>query len=364
MSEPSGDTVLSILDTAEITDNEPVKPASSETPPSDEQSPETEHNPHLVYRLQYRNVYTFGIVYTREHEEPIVIESKGGKGPKQLPALELITDVETSATVEGNEQLKDPPHNLLRVGKAELKINSPAIINALQKVVEYYPQLDFSGESISVTEPFEVLIHHENELASLRENYAPGKIRSESEHCDREKNTYEHLAVLQNLLKQRVGLSVETERTRHKRGFATFNMLWMLFKPGTTVYCDTWSDGKYNAYVIQSVSGGVADDRTNSLAIEMWYLDFDGTRIGKRGFTKNQAPFNGEKRISALEVFPCEFWEDNSTEKAVKSLRESLEERGKMFLKLTSRRCMSFDGLTSTVPRRHVGTNHTMLIPK
>lgn len=333
--------------------NVSVKPGSSEAPLDNEESLKTplELNPHLVYKVQYRNKITEQIVYTRESESPIVIESLG---PRQLPALELITNVQTHAKLEQGGKLKDPPQTVLDVETAYLKLNSPAIINALQRVVEYYPGQDFSGEAISVFEPFDVLIHHESELATFRETYAPSKTRPETECCETEKNTYEHLAVLQDFLMQRVGVSVETERLRHTRGFATFDMLWMLYKPGTTVYSDTWADGNYNAYVIQSVSVGVARGPTASLEIDMWYLDFDGTIIGRRGFKRYQSPFNGEKRISALEVIPCGFWEDKSTEKVAKGLKESLEERGKLFFKLTSRRCMNYDGLTVEAPRIHV----------
>ena len=353
MPSSSGDMVLDIPDTVEPAGNEVVKSGSSHALPDDGELTKTppKQSPHLVYKVQYRNLLSKQIVYTQESQGPIVIESNSAR---QLPALELITEVATNATLEGIEQLKDPPNTVFNVKRAVLKINSPAIINALQSVVEYCPELDFSGDSLSVSEPFRILIHHESELASFREQYAPGKSRSKSEYCDREQNTYEHLGALQTFLKERVGLRVETERIRHKRGVATFDMLWMLLKPGTTVYCDTWQWGDYDAYVVHSVEGGVDETGTNSLAIELWNLDFDGLGIGKRCITRLQLPFNGERRISKLVVFPCEFWEDGPTGMTVKGKRESLEERGKIFFKLTSRRCMNYDGLTISSPRIRV----------
>ena len=217
-----------------------------------------------------------------------------------------------------------------------------------------YPEQDFSRGSISIPEPFALLIHHQSELASFRETFAPGKVRSETERCEREENSYEHLGVLQNYLEQRLGGSIRTESLRHEKGFATFDMLWMLLKPGTTVYSDTYADGNYNAYVVRSVTDGAAKSSTSPLVIRMWYLDFDGLRMGRRALVRHQSPYDGEKRISALLVFPCEFWEDKPTEKYPKGLKESLIERGKLFLKLTSRRCMKYDGLTVSSPRKHV----------
>ena len=353
MSNSSGDMVLDIPDRVGSASKELLNSVSSHALPDDGELGKAPlgSNPHLVYKVQYRNVLTEQIVYTRESEEPTVIESKVSR---EAPALELITNVTTNAALEGIEELKEPPQTVLSVRNALLKINSPAIINALQKVVEYYPDLDFSGEALWVDEPFHVLIHHESELASFRDKYAPGETRSESEYCERERDTYEHLGVLQDFLKQRVGLSVKTERLRHKRGFATFDMLWMLLKPGITVYCDPWLEGKYNAYVIHSVTGGVIGSRTCPIEINLWYLNCNGSIIGKHDQKTVQYSFHGERMITALSVVPCEFWEDKSTETAVKGLKETLEERGRMFFKLTSRRCMSYDGMTVTVPRTYV----------
>ncbi|KAL8921843.1 MAG: hypothetical protein Q9172_003805 [Xanthocarpia lactea] len=345
--------VLEIPDLVPHVGKESVGPKPSEAVVGDENTTKAplEPKPHIVYKVQYRNVISEQIVYTRESEGQIAI---GSQGPDQLPVLELITDVQTNATLQDGQQLKDPPQSVIDVGKPCLKINSPAIINALQKVVEYYPGQNFSGESISVPEPFAILIHHESELASFRETYAPGTIQSQTEYCEREKNTYEHLAVLQNFLKQRVGASIAAERERYKNGFATFDMLWMLLRPGTTVYCQNHYSGDYDAFVIESVASSDARDPTSPLVIEMWLLDFDGDRIGRRSLVTQQKSFNGEKRISGLEVFPCEHWKDKKTETTVKGLRESLEERGKLFFELTSRRCMNFDGLTASWPRKYL----------
>ena len=304
----------------------------------------------LVYKVRYRNALDDGIVYTESQPKPIVVESKGSQ---EVYVLELITDVHTNASLKENEHLTEPPQSVFDVETSILQINSPAIINALQKVVEYYPAVDFSQEPFLVPEPFKVFIHHENELAALRETYASSEDTGGQEQCIREKDTYEHIGLLQQFLKQRLGNSLESERLRHQRGYATFDMLWLLLKPGITVFCDTLSDGNYDAYVLHSVTGGEIKGRNTKLEITMWYLNYNGDYIGKEDTTKFQKPFNGEKDISTLEVFPCEFWKGEAAERN-KDLENSLIERGKLFLKLASRCCMSYDGLTRTFPRTHV----------
>lgn len=70
-------------------------------------------------------------------------------------------------------------------------------------------------------------------------------------------------------MKERLGLSVETKRQRHKREFATFEMLWLLLKIGIDIYHDTDYDGNLNAYVIKSVSGGMLLGKLSTLFIEI-----------------------------------------------------------------------------------------------
>ncbi|KAL9594654.1 MAG: hypothetical protein Q9219_006915 [cf. Caloplaca sp. 3 TL-2023] len=355
MSDPNAQKALEIPNLGQYASDQSLESEPSEASFNGQDSIEVplKREPRIVYKVQYKNIASEQIVYTIEDHEPI---SADKRGPKTLPILELITDLQTSTTLEKAKELQYPPQVVASARNIYLKINSPAIINALQQVVEYYPGQDFSGTSVTVPEPFAVLVHHESELASFREMYGPDGNRSQTgDCCEREKNTYEHLAVLDDFLKQRVGVSVETERQRYERGFATFDMLWMLLRPGITVYCDSFDNGNYNAYVIESVTKPEADDTNPNplLDIAMWCLDFNGESIGRRGFTTAQKPFNGEQKISTLEVVPCEFWEERPAEIASRYLREHLEQRGKMFLKLTSRRCMNYDGLTISYPRRH-----------
>lgn len=317
---------------------------------------------HIMYKIQYKNEFTKDVVYTKESTKPIVLRSN--LESSGAPVLEFITDVYTTDTYtarfypsfgEKDEKDADPSLNVVRTDRSYLKINSPAIINALRSIVKYYPEQDFSRSSIWINEPFAVLFHYEKELADFRDQYAPSRTQTENERCERTKNTYGHLSVLQEFLQGRIGTSVESEKLRHKRGFATFEMLWLLLKPGVTVFCDTASDGNYSAYIVRSLRGGVTKGHPYPLQIDLWNLNYDGETIGSSSWSIAQQPFNGEKEIETLQVFPCEFWKASKSKK-VEDLKKDLEERGKMFFKLTSRRCMSYNGLTTTFPKFHVGT--------
>ncbi|KAG8525529.1 uncharacterized protein KY384_009173 [Bacidia gigantensis] len=300
----------------------------------------------LVYKLHYKDVVSNELIHTREDKKPI--QTWSGKKSARLPTLELITDVYTSAkSSEKEASVADAPLIVNDWSRTYLKINSPAIIRALQSEVDYYPNQDFSGESIQIYEPFTVLVHFEKELASYRERFSPGQVEPES-LCDREKSAYEDIEALQSFLGERIGDSVEKERQRHERGFASFEMLWLLLKPGATVYYD--KGGSLDAFVIHGVSGGIVNGQSTPYVIDMWYLDYDGESIGRRIHRVVQNVFGGERDITNLKVFPCE---PAKSENANNYLQR-LEERGKKFCELTSRQCRSYDGLTSTFPRNSV----------
>lgn len=356
VSESSGNLAPQSSDLKGAIFAEPIQAESTETCFSNavpiNESPKL--SPHTVYKIQYKSIETRDVIFIKEDTKPITFQSES-ESESGSPVLEFITDVYISTdSVKKHEKDAGSSVHVLSANRPYLKINSPAIINALQSVVKYYPGYDFSQSSICINEPFAILVHHEKELADFRDQYSPNRIQKEDEHCERTKNTYEHLSVLQEFLRGRIGASVEREKLRHERGFASFEMLWLLLKPGITVY-NAGLDGSYEAKVVESLSGGIQNGRPYPLQVDFWGLDYDGETIGRAEDVSTLQPFNGEKEIKTLLVFPCKFWNASKSEN-VKDLQKDLEERGKMFFKLTSRRCMSYNGLSASFPRHHVGT--------
>ncbi|MCJ1458205.1 hypothetical protein MMC28_008576 [Mycoblastus sanguinarius] len=130
-------------------------------------------------------------------------------------------------------------------------------------------------------------------------------------------------------------------------------MLWLLLRPGTDVYLDTQHDGHLNAYVIESLSGGMKNGIPKPVHIRLWNLNSNGVAIGRRKTTTVQAPFDGEKQVTALEVFPCSFFRDDPTAKEFTSHRKRLEDRGKMFFRLTIKQCMNYSGVGLSYPKQN-----------
>ena len=324
---------------------EPVQAVNEKMPP--EQSP-----PPVLYKVQYFNK-EMDVVFSKENREPMEIQNTLSTLGKSV--IEVITDVRIVGSSAPGTLEKEEPRTAISVLGTKLKINSPAIITALQSVIEYYPGHSFSEDSNTVMEPYAALIHHEEELKAYRGQFDPNTTKSEDELCHRNANAYEHLGILQSVLFERSGTAVEAERQRHARGVATFEMLWLLLKPGTNVYSDDQADGNYNAYVIKSVTGGVYGGPLSLLVISAWRMYFDGNKIGRGTYEFDQNVYDGEKDITSLTMFPCEFWKDESREgEGTKPLELKLEERGKMFFRLAQRQCMDYNGTTYSWPKKYV----------
>ena len=329
-------------------DNDDVQHGASELPPA------------TLYKYHYTNIESGKVVFTRETKEPLKIQTH--RSSEDISVLEVITDVTTSwspkeGSIAGRECDLPPAHEeskIHEITRIMLKINSPAIISALQSVVEYYPALGYFGKSISMVEPYNALVHHEDELAELRSRFNPGMQESEDQMCERNVNMYEHRGILQSFLQESVGASVQAERKRHRRGMCTFEMLWMLYKPGIDVYFDSYIDGSYDANVVHSMTGGVSRTSAEPLTLRIWNMMYDGWALGRNDLFVVQPPFEGEKAIMDLRVIPCGFWVEEIGTDNPKPLRTRLEERGRMYYRLTERQCMNFSGYTTKFPRLHV----------
>ena len=206
-----------------------------------------------------------------------------------------------------------------------LTIYSHAIIDAIRATVPYYANAGIWNDTLSLTEPFCLLAHHQDELFAYRsecQSAEPGSaVKSRKSKADRRplgrkvsqpEVSYEHLGLLLDQFHQLYGNRIEEERRRHERGICTFNMLWLLLKPGTTVYVG--SKGAFSARVIQSVdfepnllSHGQLPQA--SYVISLWYLDFDGQKVGRRNTEEPLvlSPFDGERDIRLLNIIPCQF---------------------------------------------------------
>lgn len=230
-----------------------------------------------------------------------------------------------------------------------IRIFSTAVINAIQSVVNYYPNHSLLGETIDIREPYSILVHHKEELEAFREKFNRDHTNADIHGCVVD-DTYEHLGYLLEFLETKIGDQVRKERARWNQQVphASFEMLWLLLKPGSDVYFDLDDLGSVEPWVVSDVDFIPQNGSWTQYTVSLWNLNVADEYIQPNYRTTHIQHFHGEKSISTLTVFPCQYLDTHASRKA------ELIERGKMFFHLRRKRCMYFDGKCSTFPHRHV----------
>lgn len=88
-------------------------------------------------------------------------------------------------------------------------------------------------------------------------------------------------------------------------------MLWLLYKPGSTVYVD--SNGKTEAYIVKKMKTDdalpdmQASKSLKSYELRLWNLSFDGEHISRASRTVYISSFDNELLISDLTAVPARF---------------------------------------------------------
>ena len=240
---------------------------------------------------------------------------------------------------------------LYQFGRYRVEIYSSAIIQALASVIQYCPGLNLSSPSFKLDEPFALLYQHRDGLQAHLQSVINATEEHEGNTCKCSRNAVADIRLLLELLETRPeAKKIALERQRHQRlpAVATFDMLWLLFPPGTDVYFDAGGYGFFTGFVVKSLAGGGLNVSSISpFTLTLWSLDFDGYTIGRVEETIQIMPFNGEKEIDTLDVIPCDFYgRDTVGQVSQKSLalRNKLEQNGATFLSLTKRRCIYHSG--------------------
>jgi hypothetical protein len=219
------------------------------------------------------------------------------------------------------------------------------------EVTDYYPGSDYEASSLVIAEPYAPIVYLMKDLDNYREVFNPEDIKDDVKDCKGLDEVYDHLGVVLDFVKSHHKDALHREYDRHKkdRPVCTYDLLWTLFKPGTDVYWDRTSAGLWDAYVVQSVNANAF-----SVELQLWHLEFDGQYVQPQLRFASILPFEGEREIASLDIFPCEYLRQDVHGQEHETYRKQLEERGKLYYKLTTRQCMWYDGLTLSFPRRQV----------
>lgn len=302
----------------------------------------------------------------------------------------------TPGTRTEDDPLASGDLNILAELGRYMTITSPAVLKALRAVTMNRPDLSRAVDSFTIPEPFCLIVHYRKELEDYRDALptplpqppsdtspdaedtggAPATKPSDDETCRHDLNV-----LLSFIFSGPFSTKYNHEMALHRQAAptCTYELSWLLFRPGTVVYAR--QDKDLSAFIVESVAldglfakpgrrrvaegevrprarlrGSTLDyhfsSRPGLIVVRMFYLEFDGDFIGRRSRKIHIRPFDGEKSIDSLPIFPAEYCTDTT-------IREKLVERGKKYVELTKRSYLEHWGETLSLPRRTVRRTHT-----
>ena len=275
-----------------------------------------------------------------------------------------------------------------------ITIKSKTIIEAVQSIASGYPEYSSQGDTLVVAEPFCFFLRFRQEMLAIRDALTtdqsvhstseaegdprPGPIRKSdgsSEAGVLKVQQASHITMLYDFIDSRYQDEVMLEQTRWGKPVATctFEWAWMLFTPGTLVYENALGDSALpRAYVVESFGlGGLFhyDSRDQKPKVNPRWLDSRESRNyqhrlgkikvtlvylindGRRWIPKRKSvvvmPFTGERLITDLKIYPCEYFNDQSGQ-----VKERLIARGKRYHALSTRGLYQYHGQTLSGTRR------------
>lgn len=253
----------------------------------------------IRYRTEYRNRGTNEVVWEKDSLTPIQDGPDHNDSTKD-PVFEVLTTYKARGDVTSakrssqadNDRSDDPPPRSFATGASyKLRIFSPAIRDALNSVVHYYPSQSLSGDVLEVDWPYPVLVHHYDQLVEFRNEVLS---KEPSDVCVRQIHAGEDIQALLRYLDETVMNDVKAERSRVERGCYTFEHLWYSFKPGTTMLYRSMDNFHWQTCVIKEVLGGTFVDPPVPWLISGWSLAFDGLRLDRVHHSSEVLKFSGE----------------------------------------------------------------------
>lgn len=300
-----------------------------------------------------------GHVTRRPWHEILDLQIERAKMSRQTgPPVETVTVVATSLSSEWRKHMAPSelenlasgfltnPNYTMEIEYMRVDIRSDHIKQALRQIVTYSPGSGLANELMFMIMPYCLFYHHWDAIKAYQRTFKGAKDYDESngrtnpttqkpgfKPCD--EITYNHLIVLRNAIESQNLAAVIEEKKRYKQSpaLATFGMLWLLLKPGTTIY--TKIHGKLAACVIKAFDFSPPFSlrkESSAYRVQLWHLQYDGKVLGRHELVRYISAFEGEKRLIDLEIIPAEFYDAYDGG----GLRKRLEARGEKYFKFIS----------------------------
>ncbi|KAF1935029.1 P-loop containing nucleoside triphosphate hydrolase protein [Clathrospora elynae] len=209
-----------------------------------------------------------------------------------------------------NVKVYNDPTRVLSIHS--IVVQSPLLKKLLASVLKNYPGVTVGLNRLEFTDKFEPLIHRWTELQE-----AIGKLGDETEdQC----TTKSHAKLLQEVLTKEFKSLIETAQDMRSKRVMTYQHLWTLFQPGSTVFAR--QDGQETAMTLVQTRYGQDAKGVPCFWLNCKYVDWDGAKFGIQRINLSISAYTGTRSISSLQVYPLEYHHEGE------SIRTRLIERG------------------------------------
>ena len=246
-----------------------------------ESKPRQDTRDTVVYKVRCKNT-----VLDKQWEERFLDESDYEKQKVfgQDSILEMSKDVLLSEKAQPGEDLK-----ISSVTEESMTIHSPYLIDIMPQIVGYYPasksidsKLRAGHQALKISKPYRMLGGARENLKLLREKYESElsdrdpSSEDKDEDVKRKRVTVKHVERLERELKKVLDepMRLEIEGYGQTPPVASFDMLWLLFRPGTEVY--TVINEETVCCRVLTPFWETRDTRVPFMELRMWFLDFNG----------------------------------------------------------------------------------------
>ncbi|KAK3945381.1 P-loop containing nucleoside triphosphate hydrolase protein [Diplogelasinospora grovesii] len=241
--------------------------------------------------------------------------------PGKQPVIEIVTLVDTR-----NPSRHAPHEGLESCVKVEMRIRSAYLKTALAAVIDYYPDFNYSAEKVVVQAPYQVLIHHAQDLEMYKVN------QPSCHDAEYTATTAQHIDILLSFLKTNCAAQLEVASNRRINAISpttTFDLFWVYLVPGEIMYEKV--DGEMNPYVVERVTRTEwKEGMRGAYEVDYWDIAFRSTNLLQRRLhTGYVYPWDGERAIHDLPMVPARFVPGGELEMAKKQ-----KELGKLYWEL------------------------------
>lgn len=225
----------------------------------------------------------------------------------------------------------------------EIDIINPDLWNLLRELLRHYPYHIFDGPPATLFSPYEPLILNWSKLEQ-----AVG----ETPKDDNDKRARSDLSFLLNTVSSSSGdpkldKYFKTRDANREQKSVTFETLWTIFSPGSSVYGQPFQ-GQHQVFIVQDNTRSWPYVQPSQLADQSswnllcWTYDWDGDNFRRMCLRLDFEIFAGQKPITSLPYYPFELNEQRA------EIQTQLIQQGKRYREICSaapgRRMFEYNG--------------------